>query len=154
MGTFDAMMTMIKIRYSKVDDNGKSLLPHPYQPWDKPSDPKYQSDFDDAYRASKMFENVKEWTLMSLPIMWCYAIYGSAIPFMSDGKVEISILLSTFTWMYGTYHYTRGYVKSVDERIFGFKIRTYSAQFWMFGAGAGLVAGLLERFDLLPSFLK
>ena len=83
LGCVDAMMQMVHVRYSAEakDENGKSLLPHPYKPWEVPvskQDPTQPPPeiYDKAYRAFKMYENVKEWTFLSLPLMWTFAVYG------------------------------------------------------------------------------
>ena len=68
-GCFHAMGEQGKLRYAAKDDDGKPLLKHPYEPW-VPIDPKYKNLTDAAYRGFKMFENVKEWTLMSGMFFW------------------------------------------------------------------------------------
>lgn len=80
LGCFHAMSEMSKSRYAAHDDNGKPLLPHPYTPWKPVLGAKNQEKADDAYRAFKMFENVKEWTLLSLPLMWTFWLYAGSLP--------------------------------------------------------------------------
>ena len=129
-GCFHAMKVMIKPRYETKDDDGKSLLPHPYAPWTAVPE-KNKKQADEAYRAYKMYENVKEWTFLSLPLMWTTAVFAGCLPFMNQGRVDALIAGTSLIWMYGNSKYVTGYVKSPDDRIFGFRIRTRTTIVWL-----------------------
>jgi hypothetical protein len=158
----DSMMEMIKVRYSdeaKDPETGKSLLPHPYKPWTEPSNDKQKAIFDKAYRSFKMFENVKEWTFMSLPLMWTFAVYGKSVTSgmrsmfgvnakdcYVDGLVVVSALLYSIT----NRQYSKGYVRSPEERVQPFYLRTNVVKFWLFGSGSSLVYTFLQTLNVVP----
>merc|ERR1712238_190998 len=106
LGCVDSMMAMIKVRYGAKDDNGKPLLPHPYKPWEiagggDEKEGQHKEIADKAYRAFKMFENVKEWTSISLPFMWTFAVYGkgmTGVPYVSDDLVDGAVVLSSLVY--------------------------------------------------------
>ena len=75
-GVAHAMKEYVTVKYAAKDDNGKPLLPHPYAPW-KPlssKDPKHVEAAEKALRGYRMFENVKEWTFLSLPSTFLYYV--------------------------------------------------------------------------------
>jgi hypothetical protein len=148
-GIANAMSAMIKTRYQCKDDNGKPLLPHPYEPWNVPSDPKYKDVTDKAYRAFKMFENVKEWTFMALPVMWVFAVYGGDLPYVSQSMIDGAILVSGVVYTVATQMYVSGYLESAEKRISGFKLRLKVGQFWLLGSVLSLVSAGLLRFQVI-----
>lgn len=133
VGCFHAMIEMIKIRYAAKDDNGKPLLPHPYSPW-MPVEPKYQDKADAVYRAFKMFENVKEWTLLSLPLMWVFWLYAGSLPFASDAMADGAVILSSLAYVVASHWYTVGYIESPEKRMKGYQLRSKVINFWLFGS--------------------
>jgi len=139
---------MIKPRYAAKDDNGKSLLPHPYAPW-TPVPPKNQAQADEAYRAYKMYENVKEWTFLSLPLLWTSALFGEALPFLTHNRVDALIAGTSLVWMYGNSKYISGYLKSPEDRIFGFRIRTRTTIVWLVVSSLSLGYTFLQRFNIV-----
>lgn len=147
-GTFDAMKKMIMVRYASVDDNGKPLFPHPYEPW-QTVDPKYKEQAGKAYRAFKMFENVKEWTLMSLPLMWVFSIYGGGVPHVTDSIMDGLIMTSSGLYMLGNHWYVEGYISAPKNRLTGFKVRRRVVEFWLFGSFLSVVWGGLSRFGIV-----
>ena len=147
-GTFDALKSMVTVRYAAKDDNGKFLFPHPYEPW-KTVDPKYQEQADNAYRAFKMFENVKEWTLLSLPVMWVFSIYGGGMPYVTDPIMDGLIVASGGLYMLGNHWYIRGYLSAPEKRLTGFKIRRRVVEFWLFGSFFSVVWGGLARYGIV-----
>lgn len=149
-GCVQALMEMIKPRYAAKDDNGKPLLPHPYEPWNTPTDPKYKETVDKVYRAFKMFENVKEWTFMSLPIMWIFAIYGGALPYMTDTLMDGIILSTGALYAISNVMYIHGYVEAPEKRLPGFQLRKKVVMCWLLGSFVSLVWGGLTRFGLVP----
>ena len=138
-GIINAMSCMIRDRYKCKDDNGKPLLPHPYEPWNSPTDPKYKEATDKAYRGFKTFENVKEWAFITMPVMWVFAIYGGALPYMTQQRMDGVILASGALYTVATHLYTSGYVESAEQRITGFKLRLKVCQFWLLGAVVSLL---------------
>ncbi|CAB9497001.1 expressed unknown protein [Seminavis robusta] len=147
-GTLDAMMTMIKTKYSAKDDNGKMLFPHPFAPWTK-VDPKYEDQADKALRAWRMFENVKEWTFMSLPLMWIFAGFAGSIPKVTDQMVDIAVVTSTIGYCYGNYLFSKGYIESPEKRLKGFNVRTNVVKFWLGGSAIAVVCTALQKYGVL-----
>eukprot|EP00934_Nitzschia_sp_Nitz4_P002907 Nitzschia sp. Nitz4//scaffold7_size249615//228970//229473//NITZ4_001215-RA/size249615-processed-gene-0.164-mRNA-1//1//CDS//3329558556//2897//frame0 len=147
-GVAHAMKEMIKIRYACKDEEGKLLLPHPYAPWEK-VDPKYQDQVDSAYRAFKMFENVKEWAFLCLPPMWIVALNGSALPYVSNDIMDAITVLSGGVYCVATYMYIQGYLTSATDRLRGFQIRTKVAAFWLYGSGLSTAWVALQKFGLV-----
>mmetsp|Transcript_100850 Transcript_100850/g.291637 ORF Transcript_100850/g.291637 Transcript_100850/m.291637 type:complete len:179 (-) Transcript_100850:90-626(-) len=148
-GIVDAMKSMVEARYAAKDDNGKHLLPHPYEPWNAPKDPKNKDVVDKAYRAFKMFENVKEWTFMCLPSMWIVAIYGGDLPYVSDNIMDAITLASGALYSIATKMYISGYLESPGKRMTGFNIRRRVAEFWLFGSAACMAWSGAIRFGLV-----
>jgi hypothetical protein len=150
-GCFHAMGEMIKIRYAAKDDAGKPLLPHPYTPW-TPVDPKYHKMTDKAFRSFKMFENVKEWTLLSVPLMWIFSLYGGTLPLVDDDMVDVAVVLSSAFYAYATSQYISGYIESPKNRLKGFQIRRRVCEFWLFGSVGSVFWAALQRFGLTGGF--
>jgi len=138
-GIANAMSTMLAVRYKCKDDNAKLLLPNPYEPWNAPTDPKYKEATDKAYRSFKMFENVKEWNFMSMPIMWVFAIFGGDLPYMTQGKMDGIILVSGVTYAVATHMFSSGYVQLPEKRLTGFYLRRRVCEFWLVGSLISLV---------------
>jgi len=149
-GCFHAMGEMAKLRYAAKDENGKPLLKHPYEPW-QPIDPKHKKVTDAAYRGFKMFENVKEWTLMSVPFMWIFKLYGGCLPFVDDDMVDVAVLVSSAVYAYATSQYISGYIESPSKRMFGFKVRRRVCEFWLFGSVGAIVWAAAQRFGIVSS---
>lgn len=147
-GCVDALMRMVKIRYSVKDENGKMLLPHPYKPWVVPAGK--EEEAEGAYRSFKMYENVKEWTMFSMPLMWIFSVYGGAIPYTNRKPwiLESVVGFSTAAWVLGNKWYIDGYIKSSEDRLVGFQTRTRVFRFWFYGSLVSLVCSGLERFDV------
>lgn len=148
-GCAHGILEMVKLRYACKDDNGKPLLPHPYEPWNAPTDPKYKDSVDAVYRAFKMVENIKEWTFLSLPIMWVFALYGGALPYMTDAIMEGIILASGAAYCVGNYWYVNGYIESAAKRLKGFQVRRRVFEFWLLGSLASVVWGGLIRYGIV-----
>jgi hypothetical protein len=64
------MLDMGKIRYA---DKEKQV--HPYKPWNDKSD-----TAEPHFRAFKGCQNVTEWTVYTLPILWLFVLYSPAVP--------------------------------------------------------------------------
>lgn len=139
IGAATAIQEMVTVRYSTKDDNGKPLFPHPYQPWTK-VDPKYQDQADKAWRAFKMCENVKEWTVFSLPLVWIVALFGSSLPYVEDSYVSYFLAVTSAMYSYATYQYIHGYIEGPDKRLKGFKLRMKVFQLWLSGSAISLLA--------------
>jgi len=126
---------MIKVRYAAKDDNAKPLLPHPYKPWETAGkEEKHKEIIEKAYRAFKMYENVKEWMFISLPLMWTFAVYGkgmTSLPYISENLVDGMILLSSLLYTFANRRYTKGYVDSTGKRVKPFYLRTNVVKFWL-----------------------
>lgn len=144
----DAMKTSIAVRSEAKDDNGKPLFPHPYAPWSK-VDPKHQDKADKAYRGYRMFENVKEWTFLSLPLMWIYSLYAGQLPYVSDALVDTSVVVSAAAYVAFNGMFVKGYVEAPEKRSQGFKLRMNVVKFWLFGSAAAVFYSSLERFGII-----
>ena len=149
VGCVQAMMEMVKIRYAAKDENGKPLVRHPYEPWNVPTDPKYKEALDKVYRSFKMFENIKEWTFMSLPLIWIFAIYGGALPYMTDFILDGIILGTGALYAFGNGLYINGYIEAPEKRLQGFTLRKRISIFWMWGSAISLLWAGLSRFGLV-----
>mmetsp|Transcript_4775 Transcript_4775/g.7456 ORF Transcript_4775/g.7456 Transcript_4775/m.7456 type:complete len:172 (-) Transcript_4775:279-794(-) len=143
-GCFSAMSEMVKTRYAVKDEKGRPVLPHPYSPW-VPVDPKYQLKADAAYRAFKMFENVKEWTVLSLPLKWLFWLYGGTLPYVTQPMVDGAVVLSSIVYLVGTNWYIFGYIQGPEKRLKGFKLRRRVCEFWLFGSAGSFLWALGRR---------
>lgn len=145
--TVDALMRMIKVRYSAKDDAGKPLFSLPYAPWDKP-DAKYDDQSAKVLRAFRMFENVKEWTLMGLPMMWIFSLYGGGLPYVTDNIMDVATIGSSLAFGIANTMYATGYIESTQGRLKAFAIRKTVIQFWLYGAVIGVGCGALNKFGI------
>ena len=100
-------------------------------------------------RAFRMFENVKEWTFLMLPLVWVFAIYGSDLPYATESIMDGIILGSTGLYMLGNYWYIQGYISAPENRIKGFTLRRRVSEFWMLGSFVSIVWAGLVRFGVI-----
>lgn len=171
LGCVDAMMQMVHVRYSAEakDEQGKSLLPHPYKPWEVPvskpdsTQPPPPEIYDKAYRAFKMYENVKEWTFLSLPLMWTFAVYGKNavqpcvafvaaspwIPMTTETMIDSTVVLTSVLYAVANRQYVTGYIASVDGRIPPFYRRTNIVKFWLTASALSLAYACFQRVNLV-----
>ena len=105
-GCIVAMKDMMECRYSLKDDNGKILLRHPYKPWE-PVDQKHEEMAERAFRAFKMNENVKEWTFMSVPLVWSIAIFGGDLPYVTPNMIDTFIISSCLSYALVNHRYIK-----------------------------------------------
>ena len=149
LGCASAITSMNAVRYNVKDDNGKMLLSHPYKPWAEVPKGK-ETEWENSFRAFKMYENVKEWTFLSLPLMWTFSCFGGAIPYANGNPraVEAAVMISSVAWMVGNKWYIEGYIKSTQDRMPGFTLRLQVFKFWLFGSLAGVAGAGLERFGV------
>lgn len=149
-GSFDAMKTMVAVKYAAKDDNGKPLFPHPFAPWTK-VDPKYEQEAGKVLRAHRMFENIKEWTFLSLPLMWSFSLCAGSIPKVTDQMVEGAVVVSTIGYLYGNYLFSNGYIESAGGRMKGFKIRRKVVEFWLYGSLIAVSCSALQKFGVISA---
>merc|ERR1712183_997593 len=131
---------------------GKPLLPHPYKPWDVPKSEKQKLLFDKNYRAFKMYENVKEWTFMSLPAMWIFAVYGKGMTEsfgLPDTLIDGTVVATSLIFVIANRFYAKGYIESADKRLPPFKVRKKVALFWLAGSAVSLFYGFLQHFGVV-----
>jgi hypothetical protein len=148
LGCFQAMQAQSTARYAVKDDNKKDLLPHPYAPWT--AVPKeHQSKADDAYRGFKMFENVKEWTFLGIPLMWTSFVFSGGLPYMTDLYVDGLIAVTSAVYIYGNAKFVSGYMKSPETRTQGFKIRMFAMKSWLAISGVSIGYAVLQRFGIV-----
>jgi len=138
IGAATAIQEMVTVRYSAKDDEGKWLYTHPYRPWIE-IDPKYKEQGDKAFRAFKMCENVKEWTLFSMPLVWIVGLFGSSLPYIEDSYVNYFLGLTSVVYTYANYRFIHGYMESPQKRLDGFYLRMKVWQVWMFGSAVSLL---------------
>lgn len=146
--TVDALKRWVMTRYAAKDDDGKPLFPLPFAPW-VPVDPKYEETAAKVLRAYRMFENVKEWTCLSLPLFWTFAIYGGSIPYVTDGMMDVATIGSALVFMIGNGMYASGYIESLNARVSAFAIRRRTFEFWLFGSVVSVVCGALKKYGVL-----
>lgn len=146
-GCIVAMKDMVECRYSLKDENGKILLRHPYKPWE-PVDQKHEEMAERAFRAFKMNENVKEWTFMSVPLVWSIAIFGGDLPYVTPIMVDTFVIASCLSYALVNHRYIKGYVESPSRRIQAFYLRFTIWKIWLILAGLCLLWGILQRFGL------
>lgn len=144
----DAMKTMVMTKYSMKDDNGKLLFPHPFAPWTSVNK-EHEEKADKVLRAYRMFENVKEWTFMSLPLMWIYATNAESVPYVTKSIVDITVLTSTLVYVIGNKMFVSGYIESAEKRIKGFSLRMKVFKFWLFGSAAVVACTALEKYGII-----
>jgi hypothetical protein len=147
MGCLQAMQAQAVVRYTVKDENGKMLLPHPYAPW-IPVPKEYQSKADDAYRAFKMYENVKEWALISIPLMWTSFVFCGGLPCMNQARAEALIAITTAVYMYGNNVFIKGYLESADARLQGFQLRKNVVISWILISIVSMGYTALKRFGV------
>ena len=146
--TVDALKRMVMTRYAAKDDAGKPLFPVPYAPW-KPVSEKYQDKADKVLRAFRMWENIKEWTVVAMPLMWTVALYGGSLPWVTEPMVEVAVLGSSLLFSIGNFIYSKSYIEATEKRIRGFAIRRRVFEFWLFGSIACVACGALTRFGVM-----
>ena len=136
-----------KVRYAAVDDNGKSVLPHPYRPW-APVPDGCKAAADKAYRAYKAYTNCVEWCLLSLPPFWLFAIYGGSIPYAPQQAVDTAAVATAIAWSVANSQYFKAYVHDAAARAPYFKIRTLVFRFWLYGSAAAIGCAGLSYFGV------
>ncbi len=133
------MYTLNKIRYAE-----RSGPVHPYRPWADTA-----KNADAHYRAYKACQNVLEWTVYSLPLLWLYVLYTPAIPRIGRALSWFGAVLGLALARFNA-AYAEAYAGSADARVKPFyrRIRIFQVLFLGFVAGAGASAaralGLLE----------
>merc|ERR1712146_493042 len=85
----------------------------------------------------------------SLPLLWTSALFGEALPFMTHNRVDGLISVTSLVWMYGNSKYISGYLKSPEDRIFGFRIRTRTTIVWLVVSSLSLGCTSLQRFYIV-----
>ena len=148
----DAMKLSSKVRYAVLDDEGKKLLAHPYAPWQDV--PKAKSEqAAKAYRASRAYENAKEWLQLSLPVMGLFQVYGSSIPYVKQAHVDCATVTLATLWTMANSAYVKGYVEDAEKRVTGFKRRTLVFKVWALSSIAAIACCAVNRYfpKLLPA---
>ena len=138
VGVATAIKEQVKTRYAAKDDNGKPLYEHPYRPWIE-LDPKYKEQGDRAWRAFKMCENVKEWAVFSMPLVWIIAMFGSSLPYVEDSYVNTFLAATSCLYAYANHQFIFGYLESPEKRMKGFKLRMLVFKLWLLGSGLSLL---------------
>ena len=113
-----AFFSVGKIRYKEKDNDGKAVFKHPYRPWEDKS-----GSAAEHFRAAKAADNIREWTLYSMPLQWLIAIYGPEVPFVGAYLPWAGLVL-TFVYARSNQAYLKAYTSSAEERIVPFRTRT------------------------------
>ena len=82
-----------------------------YKPWEHKS--------ERWYRAFRAGENVKEWSIVVMPLFGSLSLIGRYLPYVGDYAGSMSVALSLI-YNYYTVRYTNGYIESEKERVPGF----------------------------------
>ena len=122
------MYTLNKIRYAE-----RSGPVHPYRPWADTA-----KNADAHYRAYKACQNVLEWTVYSLPLLWLYVLYTPTIPRIGRALSWFGAVLGLALARFNA-TYAEAYAESADARVKPFyqRIRIFQILFLGFVAGAG-----------------
>ena len=96
-----------------------------------------------------MFENVKEWTFMSLPLMWVYATYAGSLPKVTDTMVDATVVGSALVYVVANRMFVKGYIESADKRLRGFRFRSRVVMFWLFGSAISVTCSALQKYGAL-----
>lgn len=145
-----------QVRYGDKD------FKHPYKPW---------ADAGDAdgrhFRAFKAFQNCVEWTVLTLPVLWLFTLYISAVP-VHEFAAKIPVVANAIkpfkpavhgpwagcilalAWAKFNADYVPAYAKSAEARLEPFKNRTMAFRILFYGA-AGTRAPPSSAHDLRQS---
>jgi len=134
--TVVALLAHVKVRYSITDNDGNKLLDFPYNPAQKIIG--REKEVAKAVRTHRAYENSKEWTALTMPVMFAMSLYGGYLPYVSDRTNRWMVGLTSMTWCVGNVLYCNGYAKSNAERMIGFKIRTFAFKVFLCGSLASL----------------
>mmetsp|Transcript_25341 Transcript_25341/g.40877 ORF Transcript_25341/g.40877 Transcript_25341/m.40877 type:complete len:161 (-) Transcript_25341:125-607(-) len=110
--TIHSIFIMNKPRYALKD------FKHPYKPWtDEQSDNK-------TYRGFRANMNQVEWLVYSIPIYTFSVLFSPAYPVVGSIAPWMCFVLAL---IYGqaNVNYLKGYMKSTEDRMPGFKLRTH-----------------------------
>lgn len=125
------MLHVNTVRYAK--DGAGSGFEHPYKPWlDSHNDSEGRH-----YRGYKASQNTLEWALYVLPMIWLWAIYNPALPWVGEFTGAILVALS-FLYSFFNYQYVAAYMESSKGRMQPFRRRTMCFRFIAFGAMGGV----------------
>ena len=131
---------MGKVRYV---EKGKQV--HPYKPWDDKAD-----NADMHFRAFKACQNGVEWTTFAVPLLFLFNLYTPAVPFIGAYAPWGAALLG-LAFGYYNVEYIKGYIKSADDRMPGFKMRTLCFRGIFYGFVAGAACSVLKQAGVLAA---
>lgn len=86
----------------------------PYRPW-------LHTD-EKVYRAHRAVENIREWTVMTVPMIWVFSLFAKHLPVVGEyvpiTTVGVSVMYAVLARLY-----FNGYASSMEERVRPFWIR-------------------------------
>jgi len=124
-----AMGIMGKVRYA---DRSKEV--HPYRPWADE-----REDAEPHFRAFKACQNVTEWTVYIVPLIWMFVLYTPAIPVIGRYVAWCAAPLGLAIGYYFI-KYIEGYIVSAEGRLQPFYKRARCVRLLFYGALAGIIA--------------
>ena len=143
----EAMKVQSRQRYAVLDGKGNKVLPHPYKPWTTHAGK--EKEVEGAYLAHRAYENSREWATYTIPLLWLFSVYTSAIPYVRPPHVQLALTLLTAGYCYGNVLYVKGYAESAEGRLKGWRLRTLCFRALAYGAAAGIVYAGLMIFGLV-----
>jgi len=130
------------------------VFEHPYKPWQSVAK-EHAEGAEAAYRAFRAYENSKEWAVLTIPSLWIFSVYASALPFVSPTVGAVTTASLAAVYCVGDKLYASGYGESAEGRMKGFKIRTLAFRGIAYGAIAGVVgAAYLSCVGPFPGCLQ
>merc|ERR1711918_228796 len=99
---------------------------------------------DQHFRAYKATQNVLEWTVYYLPVITFYNLYSPAIPVVGPYLPWSGAVLSLL-YAHANVTYVKGYIKSAEDRMPGFKRRTMVFRALFYVSVAGMAAPFLSK---------
>ncbi|GAB5359148.1 hypothetical protein AAMO2058_000519700 [Amorphochlora amoebiformis] len=132
---------MNKPRYSLKD------FKHPYKPWtDEHSDER-------SFRGFKASQNQIEWLVYSIPIFLFSSLFAPAFPSilgLNTGLIAQWLLFAnSLLYAKANVDYIKGYIKSSDERMPGFILRTRTVRVFLYTSLAAIACFLAKLAGFL-----
>ena len=100
------------------------------------------------YRAFRAQENMKEWAVITIPLLWLFSTFVKRVPVVGEYEWILTLLAGhVYAWFNRKYY--EGYVESAEGRVEPFKMRTNVVKFLLFGTCASMAYIVAEN-----TFLK
>merc|ERR1712062_496856 len=124
-----ALIGSIVETYLKVPTIRKQTLPdgkftYPYTPWEHKS--------EKLYRAHRAQENIKEWSFMTIPLLFLFSTFFKRVPIVGEYEAIVTSAVGALIAWYNR-KYFDGYAESAEGRLPAFKKRTSLIKFLLGG---------------------